>query len=85
MVPPAELDRAADELAQAIVAAPRPATEGIKEYLRTAPDMAIQGAVDYARNLHATINSSAETASSFWMALMSQLDASASGTGNIVR
>jgi hypothetical protein len=33
---------------------------GVKDYLRSAPDMPIQGAVEFARNLHATINSSAE-------------------------
>jgi hypothetical protein len=35
--------------------APSIALRGAKEYLRTAADMPI----DYARNLHATINSSA--------------------------
>ena len=31
-----------------------------KEYIRTGPDMPVAGAVEYARNLHATINSAAE-------------------------
>jgi hypothetical protein len=39
---------------------PRAALLGTKEYLRCAPDMPIRGAVDYAQNLHATINSSNE-------------------------
>ena len=40
--------------------APRPAILGVKEYVKTAPDMAVFGAVEFARNLHATVNSSAE-------------------------
>jgi enoyl-CoA hydratase len=43
-----------------ILKAPRMATEAVKDYMRAAPDMAIAGAVDFARNLHATINSSIE-------------------------
>jgi Enoyl-CoA hydratase/carnithine racemase len=31
-----------------------------KEYIRTGPDMPVAGAIEYARNLHATINSAAE-------------------------
>ena len=40
--------------------APRPAIYGVKEYVKTAPDMAVFGAVEFARNLHATINSSGD-------------------------
>jgi hypothetical protein len=36
------------------------ATEAVKDYIRAAPDTAIAGAFDFARNLHATINSSIE-------------------------
>ena len=36
------------------------AIRSAKEYIRSAPDMPVSGAVEYARNLHATINSSAE-------------------------
>jgi hypothetical protein len=43
-----------------ILKAPRIATEAVKDYMRSAPDMAIAGAVDYGRNLHATINASIE-------------------------
>jgi hypothetical protein len=32
---------------------------GVKEYTRTALDMDIAGAIDSARNLHATINAAA--------------------------
>jgi hypothetical protein len=39
--------------------APPPARLGVKEYTRSALHMDMQGAIDYARNLHATINSAA--------------------------
>ena len=60
IVPEAELDAAVDALCRSILKAPRPATEAVKEYLRCAPDMAVPGAIDFARNLHATINSAME-------------------------
>jgi len=60
VVPEAELDATVDKLCQMILKAPRMATEAVKDYMRAAPDMAIAGAVDFARNLHATINSSIE-------------------------
>jgi enoyl-CoA hydratase len=60
IVPEAELDAAADKICQMILKAPRMATEAVKDYMRAAPDMAIAGAVDFARNLHATINASIE-------------------------
>jgi hypothetical protein len=40
--------------------APRAALEGTKEYLRAAREMNVRGAVNYARNIHAPINSSSE-------------------------
>ena len=60
VVPEAELDATVDRICQMILKAPRIATEAVKDYMRSAPDMAIAGAVDYARNLHATINASIE-------------------------
>jgi len=60
IVPAAQLDAAVDTLCAAMLKAPPIAIRGVKEYLRVATDMPIQGAVDFARNLHATINSSAE-------------------------
>ena len=60
MVPAAKLDKAVETLCEAILKAPKPAIYGVKEYVKTAPDMAVFGAVEFARNLHATINSSAE-------------------------
>ena len=58
--PAAKLEDGLKDLCAAMLKAPPVAIRGVKEYLRCAPDMAIQGAVDYARNLHATINSSSE-------------------------
>ena len=43
-----------------LAATPQPAQTGVKDYLKTAADMAIAGAVDYARNIHAVINSSSK-------------------------
>jgi enoyl-CoA hydratase len=60
VVPAAKLDDAVAELCAAMLRAPRPALLGVKEYVRSAPDMATAGAVEYARNLHATVNSSSE-------------------------
>jgi enoyl-CoA hydratase/carnithine racemase len=56
--PAAELDAAFESLCAAILKAPPPAIYGVKEYVKTAPDMAVYGAVEFARNLHATVNSS---------------------------
>ena len=60
VVPEANLDEAVEKLCRNIVKAPRSATEAVKEYSNTAPDMSVPGAVEYARNLHATINSAIE-------------------------
>ena len=53
-------EHALEETCRSILKVPSPALEGVKEYLRTAMQMDAQGAVDFARNLHATINSSSE-------------------------
>ncbi len=58
VVPAEKLDAAVETLCAAILKAPLPAILGVKEYVKTAPDMAVFGAVEFARNLHATINSS---------------------------
>ena len=60
VVPAARLDAAVETLCAAILKAPPPAIWGVKEYVKTAPDMAVFGAVEFARNLHATVNSSAQ-------------------------
>ena len=54
------LEQAAEELCKALAKAPRPATLAVKEYARAALSMDLQGAVDFARNLHATVNSSSD-------------------------
>src|SRR5947207_10768701 len=58
--PAAELDAAVAALCEQIMKAPRPARVGCKDYARAALDMDVTGAVEYARNIHAVINSSSE-------------------------
>jgi enoyl-CoA hydratase len=58
--PAAELDAAVDALCAQIMKAPRPARVGCKDYARTGLDMDTASAVDYARSIHAVINSSGE-------------------------
>jgi enoyl-CoA hydratase len=58
--PAAELDGAVEALCKRIMRAPRPARVGCKDYARTAFDMDVAGAVEYARSIHAVINSSSE-------------------------
>lgn len=60
VVPATSLDAAVEQMCAAILKAPAIATEGVKEYVSRAMDMDIASAVDFARNLHATINSSSE-------------------------
>jgi enoyl-CoA hydratase len=60
IMPAAKLDTAVETLCAAILTAPLPAIYGVKEFVKTAPDMAVHGAVEFARNLHATVNSSGE-------------------------
>jgi enoyl-CoA hydratase len=59
VVPAAELDAAVETLCATMMKAPQPARLGVKEYTRTALDMSIAGAIDYARNLHSTLNAAA--------------------------
>ena len=60
MVPAAQLEAHVKKLTDAMLKAPRISLTAAKEYVRTGPDMPVAGAVEYARNLHATINSAAE-------------------------
>ncbi|OGA44307.1 MAG: hypothetical protein A3G25_12230 [Betaproteobacteria bacterium RIFCSPLOWO2_12_FULL_63_13] len=60
VVPAAELEGQVQKLCEALLKEPRPAVTGAKEYARSAFTMDIHGAVDFARNLHATINSSSQ-------------------------
>jgi len=54
------LDSATQRIIAQILKAPQPAVLAIKEFARVAPSMDIRGAVEYARSLHAVINSSSE-------------------------
>ncbi len=58
--PAAELDAAVEALCAQIMRAPRPARIGCKDYARAALDMDVTGAIEYARSIHAVINSSME-------------------------
>jgi enoyl-CoA hydratase len=58
VVPAADLDGAVETLVEALKKSPMPAVKAVKEYARSALNMDIQAATDFARNLHATINSS---------------------------
>jgi len=60
VVPRAELEDAVKTLCANILQAPAIATDGAKDYLRRAMTMDVPSAVDYARNLHAVVNSSSE-------------------------
>jgi enoyl-CoA hydratase len=60
VVPANALESGVAKLCATILKAPQPAALAIKEYARVAPSMDIRGAVDYARSLHAVINSSSE-------------------------
>ena len=48
------------EVSDRILASPAAAVRAVKEYMRSAPDMPIEGAVEFARSLHAAVNSSDE-------------------------
>ena len=55
-------DRLEDEVAkfcETLLSRPRPGILGLKEYLRAAPRMDSQGALDYARSIHSMINTAA--------------------------
>ena len=59
VVPDAKLDAEVDRFADVLLSRPRPAILGLKEYLRVAPRMDEQGAIDYARSLHSMVNTAA--------------------------
>jgi enoyl-CoA hydratase len=52
------LDALVEATVQRILASSPAAIRAVKEYIRSAPDMPIEGAVEFARNLHAAVNSS---------------------------
>jgi hypothetical protein len=51
------LDGAVSTLVEHLRKMPLPAVLALKEYARSAFGMSTQGATDFARNLHATVNS----------------------------
>jgi enoyl-CoA hydratase len=59
VVPEAQLDAELNRFCDLLLSRPRPAILGLKEYLRVAPRMDEQGAIDYARSLHSMVNTSA--------------------------
>jgi hypothetical protein len=56
-VPAGELDGAVATLVEHMKKMPLAAVLALKEYARAAFGMSAQGATDFARNLHATVNS----------------------------
>ena len=59
VVPAAQLNDAVEKFCRTLLGRPRPAILGLKEYLRVAPRMDEQGAIDYARTLHSMVNTAA--------------------------
>ena len=59
MVEAGRLNEEAERFCQTLLSRPRPAILGLKEYLRSAPRMDEQGALDYARSLHSMVNTTA--------------------------
>ena len=55
----ARLEQEVERFCKLLLGRPRPAILGLKEYLRVAPRMDEQGAIDYARSLHSMVNTAA--------------------------
>jgi enoyl-CoA hydratase len=55
-----QLDAEVQRFCDLLLSRPRPAILGLKEYLRVAPRMDEQGAIDYARSLHSMVNTAQE-------------------------
>ncbi len=60
VVPEDQLGSAAERLVIALKKSPMPAVLAVKEYVRSALGMDTQAANDFAKNLHATVNSSSD-------------------------
>jgi enoyl-CoA hydratase len=60
VVTKAHLHEEVQRFIDVLLSRPRPAILGLKEYLRVAPRMDEQGAIDYARSLHSMVNTAAE-------------------------
>jgi enoyl-CoA hydratase len=54
-----KLDAEVDRFCERMINNPQPAVRGLKEYLRSAPRMDDQGALDYARSIHSMVNTAA--------------------------
>lgn len=54
-----QLDAEVQRFCETLLSRPRPGILGLKEYLRSAPRMDDQGALDYARSLHSMVNTAA--------------------------
>ena len=54
-----KLDAEVDRFCERMIKNPQPAVLGLKEYLRSAPRMDDQGALDYARSIHSMVNTAA--------------------------
>jgi len=54
-----ELEEEVERFCGLLISRPRPAILGLKEYLRSAPRMDDQGAMDYARSIHSMVNTAA--------------------------
>lgn len=59
VVPAAKLDQEVNRFCELLLSRPRPAILGLKEYLRVAPRMDEQGALDYGRAMHSMVNTAA--------------------------
>ena len=57
VVPHGELDASVSRLVEHLEKMPLAAVLAVKEYARTAFSVSTQAATDFARNLHATVNS----------------------------
>jgi enoyl-CoA hydratase len=60
VAPLASLDEAVDRLCAVMLKAPQPAVLAVKEFARSASAMNLDHAIQYARTLHALVNSSSE-------------------------
>jgi len=54
-----KLEEEVERFCGLLISRPRPAILGLKEYLRSAPRMDDQGAMDYARSIHSMVNTAA--------------------------
>ncbi len=54
-----KLEDEVSKFCDTLLSRPRPGVLGLKEYLRSAPSMDSQGALDYARSIHSMVNTAA--------------------------